>query len=251
MNAVDRLDVCIALVHDYHERFVSAVKAGRLSDEPPAIALDRAMRFGERAICTVKLLLETSESAILASILCRSYYELSVRLLWASREPGGWHRLIAYYANEELKWAREAESFPGTAGHAKIIRAEKEKILDRTDADGNPYEPAPNIAQTLRDVAKHTQRDGDVDDLDPQYEYTNVYRALCRNSHAHLIAIGDRVPPHVHLRTSVISIAIATLALLRAVCYCGSDDEESQISSIRERIKRVLIGCSDLRFDAQ
>jgi hypothetical protein len=50
-------------------------------------------------------------NAVLACTLLRSFYELAVRLLWASKEPDGWWRLNVYFADEAEKWANDFQDW--------------------------------------------------------------------------------------------------------------------------------------------
>ena len=250
MNALERLIEYKKLIAIYEKRLSECVVASGLENDAPAIALDRAFQFGRRTIDTIANLLQKKSRSIFARILCRPFYELSVRLLWASRETGGWNRLRAYFVDQDRKWADDARLSSGLANHANRILSKANKALDERDSAGKKYELAPSIEEMLRNVKARDCDQGFTNplEMEAKYEYANVYRVMTRPVHAHMgEIIQDRAD--VDLRHVVVGCGLATFALLRTVCHCAATDEKAEIECIGQRISELLNDFGKLSFD--
>jgi hypothetical protein len=85
------------------ERFESSCPAGSGEVE---LLLARSLRHGANTATAAGVLL-ASGLPTQAFAVTRGFVELSTRILWASREPQGWKRLLSYHAREHAKWDRK------------------------------------------------------------------------------------------------------------------------------------------------
>lgn len=236
------LDGCEVLRGKYAKIFSCSIAKSNQEYDPPAIILKRVFEFGRLTLAGMRVLLESAEregNAILACTLVRPYYEAATRVLWASRAPYGWDRLITYHAKEDLKWAKEAQRFPGTSELAGRKIEEASKLLDRKDDAGRPFDPAPPLPQLLKESAEQNVREG-LTMTDPNdssgYEYSNLYRWLCRPAHGHVCALAI---PSGYLRHTGASAIGATCMLLQAYYHACAPDPVSEITKIGHEIHKV------------
>jgi hypothetical protein len=110
------LDNCAALLEEYSEPFPRP-DSGRSTAVAFADQILRLARdHGLRTIRGMNRLLTDDEGNVaLACTLLRPFYELSVRLLWASRQDDGWRRLELYFANRIKAWAKGCKDLPNPA----------------------------------------------------------------------------------------------------------------------------------------
>lgn len=231
------------LLAKYALLFSQALKKGGQANDVPALMIKYALAFGQNTIKAIEILMREHISTVLACTLCRPYYELAMRLLWAAREPYGWQRLQAYLATEDLKWAKEAVNMPEIAEHAQQVLARSQEVLSRTDPRGKSYSPAPGLQQILMDIEKRDISEGirPVGGNIAAYEYTNIYRVICRPAHAHMQAIS--LHPASFWGPTVFAAGTATFALLRTVCYTSSEDLSKQIKDLDLHIATISKKC--------
>ena len=245
-----RLRSCIEMLNFYGGRLDKSLEAGNQSDEPPAVMIQRAFAFGRTAMeMLIVVAGQEAKYGVCAPSVCRPYYELATRILWATREPGGWQRLQAHWANEDRKWAESAVKMPSLAEHARGILKHRKDVLSRTDRHGVPWKPAPSIETTLKDIERRDLDDGIREE--PRgfatYEYTNIYRLLCRLAHAHAVAIAHT--PESHRNHAVSAAVVATFALLRALAQVGEPTTEAARQAteiVGQKIVKVFKGETDL-----
>lgn len=236
----DSLDECRKLLEEYRALLMDCLHKGDQEDDPGALMLTGGFDFGIRTLGGMVVLIEADEdNVLLACTLCRPFFETAVRLLWAARTHNGWQRLQVHWANEDVKWAREAEQIPSVAEHAKTIRTAREKVLSRTDEDGNRVEPPPNMQQMLREIEVHDVGQGLRKECDGAAEsaYTNVYRILCQAAHGHMVAIGRPGSFRRHARCGAL---MATSALLQACCHVVAGDAKREIEAAGQRVMAIL-----------
>jgi hypothetical protein len=207
-----------------------------------------AKEHGLRTIHWIsRLLQEDKSNAVLACILLRSYYELSVRLLWASREPDGWLRLFTYYAQEKKKWASIAinSTNPDIVKLANDELQGVQKIEKWSDSHGNRIKSTPDIRQILADIERHETQNNPSSASNSWGEgyYIGLYLILCRSSHAHIEAIAGEVN-RMYLFQAYVGALTSTTNLLQAFIYYTSKSSHDDISSMLKAFGPLLQRCS-------
>lgn len=215
------------------------------SSGPEGIMLQRGFKFGQGTIGAIEILLEQSDQhAVFTSILCRPYYEMAARLLWASLAPNGWLRLGKYYAEEDAKVSRAIEGVPQTpalAEHAQKVLADSEKILGQIREMHGEVPTAPSIEQTFREIEQNdSERDRNrtVESFAP-FAYNCVYRILSRPIHGHTSAIGW-ASPGASLPYARLVPLMATRDLVKALLFVAAEEPKKEIESLEKRIIKIL-----------
>jgi len=242
----ERFTDLIKLIAEYEGLFLNSIAKGKQEDDVPALMLKYALQFGKRTIESIEILMNASMETIFPCTLSRAYYELAIRLLWASRSSHGWEQLQTYFCNEDKKWSQEALDMPEIADHAlKVFQSSKE-VLERQYDSGEPYKVAPSLEQMLKEIEEQDISEGirQKDRRAAAYEYTNIYRIICRPAHAHIQAIS--APVDSFFGPTVFAIGLATFSLLRSICYVSTNDPEKEIKTIELKIvdtlKRLIDG---------
>jgi len=231
------------LLDKYERLFLEAVEKGGQAEDVPALMIKYAFLFGQNTIDAIQILIEGHNNSIFLCTLCRPYYELSIRILWAAREAYGWQRLQAYLSTQDMRWAEEAIGMPEIAVHAEKILAASREVLSRKDPNDKPYTPAPGIQQMLKDIEDCDvsqgirEKGGNV----AAYEYTNIYRVICRPAHAHMQAIS--LEPTSFLNPTVFATGIATFSLLRSVLYTSPENLSKQVKDIELQVVDIMKQC--------
>ncbi len=239
-TTISALTGCRAILEEHATIMAQSVAAGNQQDEAPSVMFQRAFDFGLQTIdAIISLLGDGEKDALQACTLCRPFYETAVRLLWASRTADGWQRLQAYFANEDRKWADEATRIPSTAAVAAATGEHRREILERTDDTGEKFSPAPRMQQLLRDVVKHDMIEGirEKSDRAADFDYTNVYRFLCKAAHGHMTSLGR---PAGLLRHAKYGTIMATWSLLQAHCHVGAADFRKEIDVIGKKLMTII-----------
>jgi len=230
------------LLAKYDCVLAKAVDKGGQADDVPCLMISEGLRFGQGTIKAIEVLLEKKIHSVFACALSRANYELAIRLLWAAREANGWERLQAYFANEDKKWAEEAITMPEVVDHAQKMLADSSEVLRRKFSNGKPYTVAPSVQQMLRDIERRDISDG----IRPKggsaavYEYTGVYRIICRPAHAHIQAVS--APASAYLGPTVFATGLATFSLVRGVCYVGAKEPRKEIDAVGVEIADTMKG---------
>ncbi len=204
--------------------------------------LRRAFNFGRRTIGAIQVLLQAGhENALFACILCRPCYEAALRVLWASRTPEGWQRLQSYYADQDRKWAQEAQNIPSVSVIARKTLANSQEILKRTHDNGKKFPPAPNIEQTLREIEQQDVQQNlrEADSTSAAFDYTNVYRFLSQAVHGHMSVIGQ-MKSSAFLRHATMTPVMVTSLLLQACCHIATCDPKKEIELAAKKIVELL-----------
>ena len=166
--------------------------------------------------------------------------------------PAGWQRLQAHCANEDRKWAKRAVDIPSWAEYARRVLDNAERVLSRTDGDGNTYRNPPPMDQTLQQVE---QREIDCgiktgEEGFARFEYANLWQMMCRTAHGHLVQIAR--PAEAHVRIAVSGAVVATFALLRAMAVLTAPDLRGLNETVElmgQQINKILKGETDLGLD--
>lgn len=130
-DSIRKLTSCIDLLDLYEKPLLESLHAGSQLDQPPAVMLTRAYTFGRTTIRSMVTLAKEPDVdySVCAPTLCRPYYELAMRILWASRTNDGWQRLQADCANEDKRWAKRAVEIPAWKKHAQRVLDHAESVL--------------------------------------------------------------------------------------------------------------------------
>jgi len=241
-NALARLKDCQGILAEYQGALREGLRLSEQEDDVPAVMLQRAFDFGVRTISAALVLMQDGDRhSVFVSIVCRPFYELSTRLLWATRAPGGWQRLQAYWASEDMKWAREAETMPPLDAHARAVGAARQEVLARTDPGGEVYSPAPVVQQLLQEIQAHDLAEGiqDRGSDAAAFNYANVYRILCRGAHAHMAAIAPEKPEAVVLHAAT-AVVLATWMLVQAFLHVAAADPKKEIEVVGRRFIEIM-----------
>jgi len=238
------LTECAVLLKEYRGSFEEALREGSQQDDPPAIMLRVALNFGQQTIDAMLTLLHaTGANASFCLTLVRPFYEASARVLWASRASNGWQQLQAYYAKQDVNWANKAKDIPETAEAARRVIESRDEVLKRLDPDGRPYDPMPARSDVvLKEIEQHDVADGLAEEFRerPDFNYTNVYRLLCRPAHGHLpdMHIGPKKGSEDSgvLRAGTV---LATYSIVRAVCAVGTANFPDEVKALNKRLGRI------------
>lgn len=251
MTAVDRIDELIGLLDHVGACFAESVKDVAQDDDPPAIAFQRVFEFSSRTLRSAATVLAQHRDVLSAATLIRPVFEITARILWAARESGGWQRLPAYYAKEERKWAAEAVAFPAFRAIAKHVQLLADSVLARVDPSGETIQPMPTkLEDILTQIESHDIKDGYADNSTdhPRFQYTNVYRMLCRPAHGNVFSIVDGVT-QPDLRHVVVAAGLGVFALTRAACAVGAEDERAETEALATRIGQLIGGSRNISLD--
>ncbi len=231
---------CLGKARDLLERYASLVPP---SDDLPALILRIKVDLGRGATAALQVLLQRQDTAIWADVVCRAYYELAARLLWASRAGNGWERLQAYWAEGIRKQDQGTVAIPSFAKLAKDrLRAMKE-LLGRRDASGNPILPAPPVEQMLRDIDKDDVRDGLIahDKRSAEYHYNVIYRSLSQTAHGNLPVITSQPPeanPGAVMAVGVYAAGMLARAILHT--YSSRAAQASDVDALSAELQAIL-----------
>ncbi len=242
-------DKISAILEEYRARIAEhrqllhhALEKGGQQREPQAVMLMRTVEFGLQTMNAVELLTaDDASQAVAACAATRAFFEAAVRALWATRSSpdsqNPWARLQVYWALEDLKWANAASDFKELEDHADIVRAARQEVRDRRDAEGKPIQTAPPIIEMLREIdeANRAQGLGTEGCLERDYVYTNIYRLLSQGAHGHPLALRTEKNDW-YLRHARIGLVMAASYLLEASCHVGATDPKGEIEALATRI---------------
>jgi hypothetical protein len=251
------LSNCISMLQPfqaYCDRFSGESNLTAHPNEPPPGAFRTAFTFAIRTMTAMDQMLSQPESAILALTLCRPFYELATGLLWASREPHGWRRLLMQYAKQDEKAAREAVRCPAMTGVADIVnrtRPHIETVLAWTDPTGKPLNAAPNVLDMLKRIIALDKEDNLVQWPD-QYatlDYAAFYRQMCRPAHGNLVFIGAETPDF-SMQLAMTGAVLSTHRLLQAFCHVAvcEAEQKAAIKVFEQNTKDLVCRCQSLTF---
>jgi hypothetical protein len=242
------LDDCAALLEKHSAALPRPDAAGSQSAEPPIRMLWLAGDHGLRTIRGMARLLRDDErNVVLACTLLRPFYEFSIRLLWASREPDGWRRLLLYFATEIKKWANDCKDSPnpGIAELATYLLQRDRGVEEWKDTAGNTVRPAPSIRQILEDIVGHDAQQGSpfAHAGIGKQQYSLLYRILCRPSHAHIEAIGGAFNG-MYSSWACIGGVSATAHYLTAFIHHTSQSAVTDVSTMLTTFGPLLQRCA-------
>jgi hypothetical protein len=240
-NYPEALDDFVKVLENHATLFFEAAEAGKQTEEVPVLMLRIACDLARKTLEALKTHLAGGHGAFLACDLCRPLYELAYRVLWASREQYGWERLQVLLARQDKKWAQEALGMPEFADHAKVIMEQSNKVLSRTDCYGQTLKEVPDLKTILKEVEDCDVQSGlrRVNTGQADFEYTNIYRILCRPVHAHLGALSA-LDTEAFLPIVVFACGNAVFVLARTMVHVGARDPEKEIQMLAEDIRQAF-----------
>lgn len=248
-SAGECFEVFLTVLRERRLLLEDAIRKSGQEKEPPPYAMTLALLFGERTLAAVQLLVPTPDLMLMTNTLVRPFYELSMRMLWAAREPNGWQRFQAHVAEGDAKWAREAVRMPELRDYAERIRQSREEVLSRCDEDGKPFKPMPNLSQMLSDIETKNLEVGDVSKPGgAEFQYTNVYRVLCRPAHGHLGSF-EATPPKVAFIVSAFAAGLATHVLIRALAAIMPGFPEVDADAAGTAVLQVMRAAKDVPIE--
>lgn len=223
----------LKMISDCRTRMAEARAQGARIEPPVGLMLERGLDF---TCDTLKAIREQyARSRIPQSeILLRALFEVSVSLLWASRERDGWKRLQADAAITDRTWAEKARSHPDHAATAKAVLADPIRA-----ACAKNGKALPNMRQMLQAISDRDQAaavSGQANTDLGDYLYYAIYGLLSRTTHGHLVAIKRQIAVQTktaYLRTGVV---ICVLFTIRAVYHAFGWDVEP----LYRRVARMM-----------
>lgn len=252
MNAVERLGELITVLEKCGGVLCERVNGAGQQDDPPAIAFRRAFDFGCSTLRSAALVLRARHDYLSSITLVRGFFELAMRMFWASREPSGWQRFQVYYVGQDKTWAVEARASDGWRELADRILTIADDILGRLGPNGKPYESMPrNLGQIMQDNEDRDIREGQIDERPAggaRFQYTQVYRMMCRPAHGNVFPLMVECPKP-DLRHLVIGAGLAVSALLRATCVVAADDEQTESEATTKQVLDIIAGSGELSLD--
>lgn len=138
---------------------------------------------GRNSLKAIRLLLDDPYLLSPAATVVRSFYENSVRVLWATLAPDGWRRLEKGWAEQLLKFNKvSAIAKPESKLRYRDIARSKQRV----DRFRNVNRP-PNAWQMLTQIYNRLAKDGvDVTDVTCtaafQYAFLYVYPSMHTHS---------------------------------------------------------------------
>lgn len=245
-KVVGVLDSCAALLEEYSKAFPRSDSGGgaavAFADQILGLARDHGLRT-IRAMS--RLLCDDEGNVALACTLLRPFYELSVRLLWASREDDGWRRLELYFANQMRKWANACKGVSNPAmaklGSDLLQRHQEEEVKKWKDASGNTIKPASDqIEQILNGIEGHdAPSDLAIGKNSGRHIYTVFYRMICRPSHAHVEPLTG-THDTMYLNSAGYGACLAGTSLLAAFIYQTSQSPGTDVGKMLVRFGPLL-----------
>jgi hypothetical protein len=235
----------------HKDLFERAVAAGGQSAEFPAIILRQAFHFSVRTLSAIDRVLLEPESTAMALTLARPFYELAIRVLWSAREPAGWDRLLAHFAEEEKKFAKGVINACAHHERARDRLASLQPILERRDAAGCLILPAPKLMRMVRDIVEADSRERATPSLHKydELEYTGLYRIMCRPAHGNVLS-SNSADPDSDLRLAMTVLVLSTFRLLQTFCHVAVRDAEEQatVTKLEDQAVQLILECRQLSF---
>jgi hypothetical protein len=240
-NYPEALDDFVKILENDATPFFQAAEAGKQTGEVPVLMLRGACDLARDTLEALKTHLMGGHGAFLACDLCRPLFEVAYRVLWASREQHGWEQLQVWLAGQDKKWAKEALAMPEFAQHAKKIMDQSNQVLSRTDSYGQSLKEAPDLKTILKQIEDRDVQSGlrPVKAGQADFEYTNIYRILCRPAHAHLGALSG-LRSEAFLPVVVFACGNAIFALARAMAHVGAREPEKKIQILAGDVRQAF-----------
>ncbi len=239
-NATAILDEARLLMEQRNQLLTKATSAAE-PDRFPLAMLLAGFRLGGATTAAVKVLLASGDELLLPAIsCCRAFFELSLRLHWASREEYGWYRLYAWFVGEQRKWATFAKPIPQLTQYAEEILRTTQSFAGQKAKDGTEIRVAPrSLEDILKDLEKHKEDEVFEREYPPGFDYNVVYRQLCQYAHGHIGVILDGRPGRFRDWAVLVPLK-ATLAMVQAY-HRTVDDPDHGLNLDTARLLDALV----------
>jgi hypothetical protein len=256
MGIVERIETLQGLLVRHGDAFLAAIQRSGQQNDPQAIAMRRALDFGRNTLESITTLLRLRNDVAGSVALCRSFYELGLRVRWASHHDYGWFRFMLYYADNEHRWATQVRDLPGFEQVADRILSVVSPLLENKAGPHAGLKPMPKyVREVLRDLERPDKEKGLIgqgDQQHPEFEYAALYSVMCRPAHGNVfsVLVGFPGPEPKHL---VVGAALAVYAVLRALAHCMATDERKEretAEKVGSAVIEVIRGAEKLNGEA-
>lgn len=201
-------------------------------------SLNNSLRFGIVCLDANVDILRGSGNGQCCLVICRAFFETSARVLWATRAENGFLKLQQYYAESDLKWAREALELRPDDSHAETIRSGMEEVVSRADQAGNAVTKCPDLKSMLLDIERKDSEEGEDNKNFGLYQYAYIYRLTSRIVHGHPVALRRGMKT---LERHVVAVAgLSCFNMIRAFCY-STDPTETDLAREQWRSLKPLV----------
>jgi len=233
---------CAKMVREYEQFFSELSRKCEVACDLCAVAMESAFCFGAESLDAMRLLFRGGDFGLQAAMICRGFYELSTRLLWASREKHGWQRLQIYWAEEDRRFLKPLKNVEIFRKNVEAQLKELERVINQDDERGERLVRAPSVWETIQDI-KNMDAQDDVDFTDSEFhrqEHVIAWKSLCRAVHAHPSWIHG-MRREVKFDQQVVQAAVlGTRNLLRAFCHeLHEDHAEKELPVVERRIAEL------------
>jgi hypothetical protein len=173
------------------------------------VLLRHALRTGFTLLGSIETL--SADFPECTPILCRPFFELAYRTLWAAQTDNGWFSLLNYWAQQDRAWANSAEKLAEQMDWPELAAVAK-KLLDDFQLR-QPRSYPDELRNFEKLTAKLSAKFGNA--VFMRLEYVQSYRMMCRSSHAAFSAVERG--PTAEFVAATISAVQATYVLLVAL----------------------------------
>jgi hypothetical protein len=250
----EKLDSLVTLLTVHHDDAAAVLEETGQRREPQAEMLLQCFQFGITTLRAMQSLLGQGDDLVVClPTICRPFYELSTRILWATRGEGRWQQLQASLADETRKWAQEAINFPEWAPFAQDSLTRCQKVLERDCGTGVPVRLAPGLEQTLREIEDQDRAQQLHEEQEAggyQFYYTMIWRRMCGPAHGHLLEITQS--PSAHRAVGMMAACCATLACLRALAIASAANQDAlrkKNDDLKYLVTDVILGRGLVNLD--
>lgn len=183
------IDLSSSVLKEYHQKYYEYIKENRVPERTIASIIEEIFKYLAQTIEIIRILMKRENPYFKQSaILVRSMFEYSVRAAWASRVENGWMKYQAYWANEDKKWAQEAQNDEKLVVSASKKLKNIKEIIEKSGVEEDELGFL-NMRQALKELWQKDIDDGNLGPDDQNYAdfiYTNVYRPLSRYVHGNV-----------------------------------------------------------------
>ena len=106
------------------------------------------------------------------------------------------------------------------------------------------------MQQMLREIEQHNIDDDFIERSsgNASFEYTNLYRILCRPTHAHMSTLGLSKPDSL-LHHAVIGVILADRLLLHAFCHVAAENKPEEVEVVDRYMIELIKGCKEVCYE--
>ena len=190
------------------------------------------MEFYSDTIRIVEVLCQ-QENFVHAGILLRAAFELSTRVLWASRTENGFDRIDKAIANNRLKLLENVKSIASFSNLVGDIDTTiKTQGLRKSDTQ------LPNMLQMLKEIYEHDQMMGlnlSEEQLGESF-YCTVYRSLCGYAHGEMILEEN----HLSIKENSQAILVQSVYYFLKALHFTREYDKSQLPVLEKKLISLI-----------